>query len=119
MTDSAMNSPTDMSEDEQEAEDNKGDENEDEGRVNNKEFWYDMMEKIDKQTARSNLSGARRRDGTEEEREAAAEFKRVHKMKSLFKTHEEYARAFKNLAFKPFGETIFPYKFFSSLLNET
>jgi hypothetical protein len=93
MTDSAMNSPHVMSEDEQEADDNEGDENEDEGRVNNEEFWCTLMENIEKQTARSNVSGARRRHGTEEEREAAAEFKRVNKVKNLFKTHEEYALA--------------------------
>jgi len=94
MTDSAMNSPTVMSEDEQEAEAEEGDKDENEDRVNDEEYWYDLMEKIDKQTARSNVSGARRRDGTEEERKAAAEFRRINKVKNLFKTHDEYASAF-------------------------
>ena len=91
--DSAMNTPTEMSEDEQEAEDRDGDANEDEDRENDAEFWYDLMVKIDKQTARSNVSGARRRDGTEEERKAAAELKRRNKVKNLFRSHDEYASA--------------------------
>lgn len=104
MIDSAMNSPTEMSEDEKEAEDEEGDENEDEGRVNDAEFWYDLMEKTDKQTARSNVSGARRRDGTEEERKAAAELKRRNRVKNLFISHDEYASAFAD-ATKRISET--------------
>ena len=81
MTDLAMNSPTDMSEDEQEAEEEE-DGDRKEGKENDMDFWFKFMEK---QIARANVSGARRHNGTEEERKAAAEFKRRNKVKKCLK----------------------------------
>jgi len=54
-------------------------------------YWFEVFAS---QTARSQSSGAWRREGTREEREAAAELKRTHRVKNLFKTHDEYAIVF-------------------------
>jgi len=93
MTDSAMNSPHVMSEDEQEA-----DNDEEERRARpSEDFEYDeqyWFEHFSSCTARSEVSGRPRREGTKEEKEAEAKFKRTHPVKDLFTTFDEYATTF-------------------------
>jgi hypothetical protein len=92
VTDSAMNTPTALSEDEKEDDDN----NEEtmagtpKDWENNEQYW---CEKFSSQVARSEVSGARKREGTQEEKKAATEFNRTHPVKNLFQTQDEYSTA--------------------------
>jgi len=84
--------PTTLSEDEKENDDNNDEtiEGNPDGWENNLEFWCD---KFASQVARSQVSGARKREGTQEEKKAAKELNRTRPVKNLFKTRGEYATA--------------------------
>lgn len=93
MTDSAMNLPHVMSEDEEEAD---SDEKERRARPSedleyDEQYWFDYFSSC---TARSEVSGRPRREGTKEEKEAEAKFKSTHPVKDLFTTFDKYATTF-------------------------
>ena len=93
MTDSAMNTPTAMSEDEEEADDDeeKRRARPSEDSEYDEQYWFNHFSSC---TARSEVSGRPRREGTKEEKEAEAKFKSTHPVKDLFTTFDEYATAF-------------------------
>lgn len=86
ISDSAMNSPTVMSEDEKEENDDNGIRRAKtpECLEYDEKYWLRFLRH--KQCAPSR-AGAWRREGTREGRESVAEFKRTHRVKNLFKTH--------------------------------
>jgi len=89
MTDSAMNTPTAMSEDEDDN-DNDNDNVERDEKLN-EEYWFKIFLS---QTARSGVSGRPEKEGTQEEKAAMAEFTRTHRIKNLFETADDYATTF-------------------------
>lgn len=89
MTDSAINTPTAMSEDEDDN-DNDNDNMERDEKLNEEYLFKIFLS----QTARSGVSDRPEKEGTQEEKAAMAEFTRTHRIKNLFETADDYATTF-------------------------